>query len=258
MEPRTKKTAHKMHAMKKSAWCMPVAIIFHSIILGVFILGASIIIADNNSNSGSAGRVVTAPTDTADVYEDDSGIVATTPPPEVTQDDHIYGNQDAEIFLVEYSDLECPYCQSFHSTAQQVVDEYNGKVAWVYRHYPLGFHPNAEPAARASECVAEMRGNDAFWNYIDTLFVNQTTALTSDGLAQTAVDLGISESDFTECFDSNKYADKVQQHLDDGTSVGVQGTPHTFVVAADGTLIGVINGAQPIANVRSTIDAALN
>lgn len=259
MESKTKKSMRKMGIMKHSAWCMPVAIIFHSIILGAFIIGASIIL--DNSNSSYSDSSATAPSAVGvDDYQDDAGLEPTnaTPPPAITDDDHIYGNADADIFLVEYSDLECPFCQQFHTTAQQAVDEYDGRVAWVYRHYPLGFHPNAEPAAQASECVAELRGNAAFWDYTTALFDNQSTSLTRDGLIQNATQLGIRESDFVECIDSNRYADKVQQHLTEGSSAGVAGTPHTFVMSADGSLIGVINGAQPFSNVKATIDAALN
>lgn len=257
MESKTRKPMRRVGGMmKNSAWCMPVAIIFHSIILGVFIIGASIIL--DNSNNNSSGSPVVAPSVVSDDSQDDLGVAGAAPPPAVTRDDHIYGNADADIFLVEYSDLECPFCQRFHPTAQQVVDDYDGQVAWVYRHYPLFNHPNAEPAARATECVAEIRGNDAFWDYTAALFENQSTSLVRDGLVQHAVQLGVNESSFVECFDSNRYADKVQQHLTDATSVGVQGTPHTFVMSADGSLIGVINGAQSLANVKATIDAALN
>ena len=241
--------------MKGGAWCLPVALIFHSIILGVFIIGASIILTSNNDDTQT---FITSPSAVGDQgYEDDSGIADLTPPPAITQDDHLYGSRDADIFLVEYSDLECPFCQSFHTTAEQIVDQYNGKVAWVYRHYPLSFHPNAEPAAQASECVAELRGNDAFWSYVKALFAEQSTALTRDGLIQNAVQVGANESNFVQCLDSDKYATKVQQHLTEGTNAGVAGTPHTFVVAADGKLVDVINGAQKIERVQSIIDASL-
>ena len=74
----------------------------------------------------------------------------------MTKEDWVFGNRNAEIALIEYSDLECPFCKKFHPTAQQVVDEYKGKVMWVFRHYPLSFHANAQKEAEASECAAEL------------------------------------------------------------------------------------------------------
>ena len=243
--------------MKNGAWCMPVAVIVHSIILGVFIIGAALILNSGSDGTQVAGTV--AVVDDADSGQDDSGLAPTTPPPAVDSNDHIYGNVDADIFLVEYSDLECPYCQSFHPTAKQAVDEYGGQVAWVYRHYPLPFHPNAKPAAQASECVAELKGNDAFWGYIDTLFEQQSTALARDNLVQHATQLGIRESNFVECLDSDRYASVVEEDLAQGLQAGVGGTPYTFVVSRDDNKVhGVINGAQSLEVVRSTIDAALN
>lgn len=89
----------------------------------------------------------------------------------VSPDDHYFGSKDAEVVIVEYSDLECPYCAKFHDTLHQLVTDYNGKVAWVYRHLPLTqIHATAEDKALASECVAELGGNDAFWKYIDNIF----------------------------------------------------------------------------------------
>lgn len=90
--------------------------------------------------------------------------------PAVTSDDHFYGNENARIVLVEYSDFECPFCTRFHPTAKKAVDEFADSVALVYRHFPLSFHPNAQQAAEASECVAKEGGNEAFWSYADSLF----------------------------------------------------------------------------------------
>lgn len=92
------------------------------------------------------------------------------PPP--TSTDHIIGSLDAKIIMVEYSDLECPYCKKFSVTAKRIVDESDGQVAWIYRHWVVHTQSgqNALPKAVASECVAKLKGNDAFWKYIDLVF----------------------------------------------------------------------------------------
>ena len=85
--------------------------------------------------------------------------------------DHIRGDKGAQAYLIEYSDFECPFCVRFHPTAQQLKDEYGNDLAWVYRHYPLDqLHPQARPAALASECVAEIGGEEAFWKFADEVF----------------------------------------------------------------------------------------
>jgi protein-disulfide isomerase len=91
---------------------------------------------------------------------------------EVTEKDHIRGNQDASVKVVEYSDFGCPYCGQFHQTMKQVTDNYDSsEVAWVYRHFPIPqLHPQAPRIARASECVADQGGDDAFWTFADEIF----------------------------------------------------------------------------------------
>ena len=84
--------------------------------------------------------------------------------------DHLRGSADAPVTLIEYSDLECPYCKSFHPQVQQALEKYDGQLAWAYRHFPLDFHPSALPLAEGSECAAQLGGNDKFWEYLDYVF----------------------------------------------------------------------------------------
>jgi protein-disulfide isomerase len=102
--------------------------------------------------------------------------------PAVTAEDHIIGNIDAPIVIVEYSDLECPYCKRFNGVMKEIVAESNGNVAWVYRHWIV--HQGALAKAGASECVAKLKGNDAFWKYVDLVFgliqTEDTTTATSN------------------------------------------------------------------------------
>jgi protein-disulfide isomerase len=98
-------------------------------------------------------------------------------PPVNIDSDHILGDTaKAQVTIIEYSDFECPYCKNFQATLKQVVTESNGSVAWVYRHWPI--HQNSFEKLVASECVAKIKGNDAFWKYSDLLF----------GLLKTAAD----------------------------------------------------------------------
>jgi protein-disulfide isomerase len=87
--------------------------------------------------------------------------------------DYFKGPADAEITIYEWSDYECPFCSRVHPSLQQVVDTYPN-VNWVYRNLPLSFHVQAEPAARAALCIGQEKGNEAFWNFTDTLFEDQS------------------------------------------------------------------------------------
>lgn len=92
----------------------------------------------------------------------------------ITEKDHIRGNPNAQITIVEFSDFQCPFCRRFHPTVQQALAEYGDQIRWVYKHFPLDqLHPQARPAAEASECIAEQKGNDGFWQFADEVFKSQ-------------------------------------------------------------------------------------
>ncbi len=184
-----------------------------------------------------------------------------TPPPsrpvgaafkKVTADDHLRGAADAPVTIVEYSDFECPYCGRFHPSLQRLMDEYDGRVNWVYRHFPLSFHPQARPAALASECAAEQ---GKFWEFADGLFENQTR-LGSALFGELADDLGLNRSKFDDCLSSQKYADRVDTDLQEGQAAGVTGTPGSFIVGADGTP-RLVPGAVPYEQLKAMIEEVL-
>jgi protein-disulfide isomerase len=184
--------------------------------------------------------------------------VGTVPP--VTKDEHVRGNLDkADVVLVEYSDFECPFCKSFAPTMNQVLKEYGDKVALVFRHFPLSFHANAQKEAEASECVAELGGNDKFWQFHDKIFERTTsngTGIALTDLGPLAKEIGVNQANFQKCLDSGKYAKLVQDSEAGGSAAGVNGTPGTIALSRDGKS-AMISGAQPLASVKTTIDGML-
>jgi protein-disulfide isomerase len=166
----------------------------------------------------------------------------------VNDGDYIRGNEDAKITIVEFSDFECPFCSRFHPTLQQAMGEYGDDVRWVYKHFPLdSIHPQARPAAEASECAGEQ---GKFWEYSDELFANQAS-LGDAYFKQLASQQGLNTSKFNDCLASGKYADKVEADYQAGIAAGVRGTPTSFINGQE------INGAQPYASVKAAIDSLL-
>lgn len=165
----------------------------------------------------------------------------------ITKDDHIRGNPNASITLVEFSDFQCPFCESQYQTLKQLLSEYPQKIRLVYRHFPLGFHQFAQKAAEASECASEQ---GKFWEYHDKLFENQSD-YSAANFKKWAGDLGLKTSQFNSCLDSDKYASRIQADTQEGAQKGVNGTPATFV---NGQLI---SGALPYATFKEAIDSLI-
>ncbi|MDP3735220.1 MAG: thioredoxin domain-containing protein [bacterium] len=178
----------------------------------------------------------------------------------ISGDDHILGNPQAPIILIEYSDTECPFCKNYHATLHRIMDEYGkmGAVAWVYRHFPLAaVHSKSPKEAEATECAAELGGNSGFWLYLDRIF----TITPSDNkldpalLATIAADIGLDRAEFERCLKSGKYAKKVEAMVADAERAGATGTPHTVVLVAGNQL--PLEGAQPYSSIRSLIESIL-
>jgi len=171
-----------------------------------------------------------------------------------TSTDHLRGSADATITILEYSDLECPFCARVHPTIQQVLKDYGDKVNWVFRHYPLSFHANAQKAAEATECAAELGGNDKFWAMVDMIY-EKGSDITQ--LGTYAKNIGLNQTAFQTCVDSGKYATKTAEMLQSGTKAGIQGTPGNLIINNKTKKVAVVSGAQPLANFKTAIDGLL-
>ena len=166
-------------------------------------------------------------------------------------DDHIKGDPNAPVTIVEFSDFECPFCARFYSqTYGQIVDQYvdTGKVKLVFRDFPLSFHAQAQKAAEAAECAGEQ---DKFFEMHDLLFERGVAG----GIASfksMATSLGLDTTEFNTCLDSGAMASEVQEDFSDGQRLGIQGTPGFLI---DGQLV---SGAQPFSVFQQAIEAQLN
>jgi protein-disulfide isomerase len=158
-----------------------------------------------------------------------------------------YGNAEAAIEIIEFSDFQCPYCIRGASTLEEVKEKYGDQITVVFRHFPLSFHQNAHKAAQASECANEQ---GKFWEYHDMLFANQA-ALTEPDLVRYATDLEADMTAFNECLTSGRHAATVDQDMKEGEVAGMTGTPGFFINGR------FLNGAQPIEAFVEIIDAEL-
>ena len=165
----------------------------------------------------------------------------------VTEKDHIIGNPNAKVKIIEYSDTSCPFCKVFHNTMKQIMADYGtgGNVAWIYRNYPLDkpgvdgsiLHPNAGYEAQALECAGDQRRKKKFWKYTNRLY-EITPSVTSNApkgldrkeLPKIAEFAGLDVEEFSNCLATGKFKEKVESDFNDGVNIGIQGTPSSVIL----------------------------
>lgn len=178
-------------------------------------------------------------------------------------DDAGKGNKDADVYVIEFSDFQCPFCRrSYTQILTQLESDYidTGKIYFVYRDFPLdSIHPAATLAAQAAEC-AEDQGK--FWEMHNKIFDEQnkqgqgTVQFSDDDLKTWSKDIGLNTQSFNQCLDSGKYAQEVQKDFQDGVNAGVSGTPTFFIGNPKDGYTAVV-GAQPYSVIKQVIDSML-
>jgi len=171
------------------------------------------------------------------------------------------GPANAKVAVIEFSDFQCPFCGRYDKeTYPQLIKDYvdTGKIKYVWRDYPLSFHPNAQKAAEAAHCAGEQ---GKFWDMHDRLFANQQNIAAAD-LPKHAEALQLNKSMFQQCLDSGRYAADIKKDIDVANSAGISGTPSFLIgtVQPNGS-VRVTNklvGAKPYAEFKSAIDKLLS
>lgn len=212
--------------------------------IGFFILLAKV----GGEGSGSKVAATNTASPSPTVAAADTQPTGPVDLPAVTKDDHVQGKAGAKVVVTEFSDIQCPFCRQFHPSIKRLIQDYGDKVQVVYKHFPLdSIHPMARPAALASECAAEQ---GKFWEFLDKSF-EQQSLLGADFFTSTAKSLGLNEKQFKDCVDTQKFASHVDADAQLGETVGVSGTPSSFVNGLP------LSGAQPYESLKAMVDQAL-
>ena len=172
---------------------------------------------------------------------------------------YMRGNKKASVILLEYSDYQCPFCGRVQNTLGKLMNDYQDRVAFGYRHFPLAFHKEADESAIAAECAREQNK----FEEIHQLLYENPKAQTLNDLKEYAREIKIkSPAKFDQCLDSERYRGLINQDMKDGAELGITGTPGFFVGLFDsksGEIQGeVLSGAQPYSTFKQTLDKYLS
>lgn len=159
------------------------------------------------------------------------------------------GKEDAKVVIHEFSDFQCPFCARGNAVIKQVMTEYGDRVKLVFRHFPLSFHPEAEPSAIATMCAFKQQPAK-FWEMHDIMFEKQSE-LGTESYKTWAKQIGLDEAAFAKCFDSKETKSLVDDDMKAAEALGVNSTPTFFVNGKK------VAGALPFGQFKAMIDEEL-
>ena len=224
--------------MENNKYLIPLAIL----VAGVLVAGAIYFGGDKKTNTAASNNNA------------QQGAQITIP--SVTDTDHILGDKNAPVVVIEYSDTECPWCKVFQDTMHKILGEYGGTVAWVYRHMP--FHSKSLKESQATECAYEIGGNESFWKYLDRMFevTPSNDEFDLEQLPVIAEYVGLDAKQFDACLSSERHVKEIQGNLELAKPGGIESTPYSIIRTSDGRET-IINGAEPFEKVKAKIDALI-
>lgn len=162
----------------------------------------------------------------------------------------IFGNKNAPITIVEYSDFECPYCARGYATVKQVMQEYGDKVRIVFKHLPLDFHPKAMPAAKMFEAIA-LQDHAKAEKFHDMIFEDPQGFKSDDFMKNAAKKLGLDFKKIEADMKSDKVTERVKADMEEARKYGFSGTPGFLINGVS------LRGAYPFESFKEIIDRHL-
>jgi protein-disulfide isomerase len=165
----------------------------------------------------------------------------------------IRGEENAPITIVEFSEYQCPFCGKYVEDAYaEIWKEYEDKIRYIFRDYPLGFHSHAQKLAEAARCAGDQ---GQYWEMHDLVFAKSEEWTNKEDISSNLNnylnELGLDKNGFNNCLESGKYTQAVKDDFQLGTEIGVNGTPTFFINGQK------LVGAQPFSKFKEIIDAEL-
>ena len=196
-------------------------------VIGLIVLVTAVVIVAGAMSSGSGNS------------GSNNNFVATTAPA-ITSSDHVLGNPNAKVSLIEYGDFECPACGDYEPVVQQVINNFSSSVQFVFRNYPLvQIHPFAMPGAEAAEAAGMMGGPSKYWAMHNLLYAKQSEWSTNTNLTAAQVtsqyfdkyaqSLGLDVATFNADMNSAQVSNKIQGDMAGGNAARIDHTPTFFV-----------------------------
>lgn len=221
--------------MNLSNFITPLAIIVAGMIVGSFTASAIIYVGKSGGSFAATTGLTAQNPALLENVNDDLVETRDTEHITITENDRFLGSINAPVKLIDYSDTECPFCKRHHQMIGELFAKYDDNdFAWVYRHLPLDFHVQAMPEAIATECVAKLGGEEAFWKFLGKIYETTTS---NDGLdlallPEFAREAGVSNINaFNSCYENEETRPKVEADIADANRAGGSGTPYSRLVS---------------------------
>ncbi len=179
------------------------------------------------------------------------------------KDAAIEGKDTAKILVVEYSDMECPFCmKQYHETklSDTIKSQYGETVGFVFKNNRGVNHPGTEAKAIAALCAQKVGGNAKYIQYYRGIMdktMNNNQVFPVGDLATLAKSVGLDTAKWQSCVDKKETATVFQSQTSEAQKFGLGGTPGTLIVNVETGKYGTIEGAYPYTQFASTIDSLL-
>lgn len=175
---------------------------------------------------------------------------------------YILWNPDAEITWIEYSDLECPFCKRLHEawTIEEIMEAYDWKVNFIFKQFPLDFHPQAPMEAEALLCAWDLAWNDKYYEFIKKIFDNSKTnwrSYTKESISELWATIWIDKTELLSCIESWKFKQKSQDEMAEWQSFGISWTPWNVLINNKTGEWDKLPWAYPTASFKQKIDSLL-
>ncbi len=179
--------------------------------------------------------------------------------PPINEYDILSGAENPQVYLVEYSDFLCGFCNRVHPTMQKLLSEYPDQVAWAFRNFPI-LSESSKTAAQINLCVAEYAGNDEAVTFTDRLMTaihDEDMAPEEENMFNIVSEIGVAVDPVRDCLESGEMEPAIEQIIEGGRSVGVGGTPTTILATPEGEF-EMVNGAAPYEDFVEAVEKLLN